>query len=113
MDGVPLVTQCPIPYRSSFTYRFQAETVGTHFWHAHGGQARANGAVGSLIIRQAAPAEIHSQLYDYDLHEHVIIVQDWINQLMIDRITKINYGVLDLLPDSLLINGKGNVNGVS
>ncbi|XP_033638235.1 laccase-5-like [Asterias rubens] len=106
MDGVPLVTQCHIPYRSSFTYRFQAETFGTHFWHAHG-MARSNGAVGSLVIRQAAPAEIHNRLYDYDLQEHVIIMQDWVNQLMIDRFTRIVYGDLELAPDSMLINGKG------
>ncbi len=110
MDGAPLVTQCPILYRSSFTYRFQAETVGTHFWHAHGVN-RANGAVGSLVIRQAAPNDIHSQLFDYDLHEHVIIMQDWVNQLMVNRFSRIVYGDLEVSPDSMLINGKGRYRG--
>ena len=106
MDGAGLITQCLIPHRSSFTYRFKAETVGTHFWHAHQ-FSRFNGAVGSLVIRQAAPDDIHSQLYDYDLPEHVIIVQDWINQVFVEKFSRVFFFDQDVASDSLLINGKG------
>lgn len=37
MDGVPYVTQCPIPPGTTFTYRFRALNPGTHFWHSHTG----------------------------------------------------------------------------
>lgn len=37
MDGVPLVTQCPIIAGTSFGYRFKAVHSGTHFWHSHSG----------------------------------------------------------------------------
>lgn len=37
MDGVPLVTQCPISPASSFRYNFIAENPGTHFYHSHSG----------------------------------------------------------------------------
>ena len=111
MDGAGLITQCLIPHRSSFTYQFKAETVGTHLWHAHQ-FTRVNGAVGSLVIRQAAPDDIHSQLYDYDLPEHVIIVQDWINQVFVEKFSRIFFFDIDIAPDSLLINGKRKVQRV-
>jgi len=41
MDGVPYVTQCPIPPKSSFRYHYMADTPGTHFWHSHSGMYTA------------------------------------------------------------------------
>lgn len=38
MDGVPYLTQCPIPSESTFRYQFSAEHVGTNFWHSHSGK---------------------------------------------------------------------------
>lgn len=38
MDGVPHLTQCPVPPRTTFRYRFQADSPGTHFWHSHTGE---------------------------------------------------------------------------
>jgi hypothetical protein len=37
MDGVPMVTQCPIPSSTTFQYKFRASKAGTHMWHAHTG----------------------------------------------------------------------------
>ncbi|XP_038051054.1 laccase-2-like [Patiria miniata] len=106
MDGVPLITQCPIPYRSSFTYKFKAETVGTHFWHVHGAQL-SDGAFGSLVVRQAAPDDVHSSLYDHDLGEHVIFVHDWIHQVFIERYSSVVFYDINVTPDTLMINGEG------
>ncbi|XP_022095078.1 laccase-25-like [Acanthaster planci] len=106
MDGTPLITQCPISFRSSFTYRFQALMPGTYFWHAHS-ILRADGIVGSLVIRQAAPRDIHSSLYDHDLPEHVIIMQDWVNQLYVERFARLAFHDIQQEPDSLLFNGRG------
>lgn len=38
MDGVPHVTQCPIPPGNTFRYEFEAENPGTQFWHSHIGK---------------------------------------------------------------------------
>lgn len=38
MDGVPHVTQCPIPSGTMFRYKFRANHPGTHFWHSHSGK---------------------------------------------------------------------------
>lgn len=37
MDGVPMVTQCPIVDGQTFRYSFLAEDPGTYFWHSHDG----------------------------------------------------------------------------
>lgn len=37
MDGVPMVTQCPIASSTVFQYKFRASRPGTHMWHAHTG----------------------------------------------------------------------------
>ena len=41
MDGVGMVTQCPILPHTSFTYVFQANNSGTHMWHSHSGAQRS------------------------------------------------------------------------
>lgn len=38
MDGVPYISQCPIPPGSSFRYDYIATEIGTHFWHSHIGE---------------------------------------------------------------------------
>ena len=35
MDGVGMITQCPITPHTRFQYRFTANDPGTHLWHAH------------------------------------------------------------------------------
>lgn len=37
MDGVPLITQCPISEGQEFRYNFTVDTAGTHFYHSHSG----------------------------------------------------------------------------
>lgn len=38
MDGVPMVTQCPINYGSTYKYAFKATSPGTYFYHADSGK---------------------------------------------------------------------------
>lgn len=40
MDGVPMVTQCPISYGSSYKYSFRASSPGTFFYHADSGNLK-------------------------------------------------------------------------
>lgn len=37
MDGVPMVTQCPIHESTIFRYTFRAEDYGLQFYHSHDG----------------------------------------------------------------------------
>ncbi|XP_048752208.2 uncharacterized protein LOC125663848 isoform X2 [Ostrea edulis] len=109
MDGVAMLTQCPISQHSKFQYRFIAETPGTHFWHAHAGLQRADGVFGSLVIRQPKSRDYHSALYDYDLPEHSILLNDWIGEMGAPRFAGHHHAMTEHLPDSILINGRATL----
>ncbi|KAG7209096.1 hypothetical protein KM043_015243 [Ampulex compressa] len=51
MDGVPMVTQCPILPYGGFRYKIRPESAGTYFYHAHSVSQQADGVYGSLTVR--------------------------------------------------------------
>ncbi|XP_068158066.1 uncharacterized protein Mco3 [Drosophila tropicalis] len=94
-DGAPYVTQYPVQPGEVYRYEFQADRSGSLWYHSHVGWQRGFGVAGALIVRQSRQENQHSQLYDYDLVEHALMVQD----IFYDR---------DLQqPRNILINGKG------
>ncbi|KAL9896328.1 multicopper oxidase 4 [Glossina fuscipes fuscipes] len=95
MDGVPFITQYPIEPGQAFRYRFETDHAGTHWWHSHTEHQRAFGLAGALIIRQTLEENPHAKLYDFDLTEHTIMIQDWLRDF--DEST----------PKTILINGLG------
>ncbi|XP_059153746.1 uncharacterized protein LOC131939461 [Physella acuta] len=113
MDGVAMVTQCPIPAHSSFTYVFKASTPGTHFWHAHSGLQRADGVFGHLIIRQTPSRELHNGFYDLDLPEHAILVTDWWQLDSPPSFARHHHSNGTNKPTTVLINGKGRLESPS
>lgn len=66
-----------------------------------------DGVYGSLIVREPAREDPNSCLYKYDLASHVILISDWMHEQSTDRFPGRIKGVIDQLPDSLLINGRG------
>ncbi|XP_041483232.1 L-ascorbate oxidase-like [Lytechinus variegatus] len=107
MDGVSMVTQCPISEFTNFRYEFIAEHPGTHWWHAHSGMHRADGVYGALIIRESREVDKQSALFDYDLSEHVILTHDWLDQTTLDKFAAHHFDNGNNRPESVLINGKG------
>ncbi|XP_072045930.1 uncharacterized protein [Amphiura filiformis] len=77
MDGPAMITQCPITPQSSFAYKFKASPAGTHWWHSHSHYQRIDGGFGAFIINQAPGRDPNSDLYDFDIPEHVVILQIW------------------------------------
>ncbi|XP_041347612.1 laccase-1-like [Gigantopelta aegis] len=70
MDGVGLVTQCPVLPEQTFKYRFTATPKGTHWYHAHIGDQRSIGLYGAFIVRRRnEPLPL--------ANEHIIVLQDW------------------------------------
>jgi len=63
MDGVPGVTQCPIPPGGSFTYTFTADLYGTSWYHSHYSAQYAGGLVGPMVIHgpQTVPYDLGKQ----------------------------------------------------
>lgn len=104
MDGVPMVTQCPINTGNTFRYVFYASEVGTHLWHAHSGLHRSNGIVGTFVVRESN--DPNANVYDYDLAQHSLLLLDWDNQMAEDREPGVRSALT--LPNSVLINGFGS-----
>ncbi|XP_049290793.1 uncharacterized protein LOC125767880 [Anopheles funestus] len=53
MDGVPMITQCPIASFTRFQYKFQADKAGTHLYHGFTGTERTQGLLGAFVVRSA------------------------------------------------------------
>eukprot|EP00927_Polykrikos_kofoidii_P045081 TRINITY_DN38943_c0_g2_i1.p1 TRINITY_DN38943_c0_g2~~TRINITY_DN38943_c0_g2_i1.p1 ORF type:complete len:728 (-),score=102.44 TRINITY_DN38943_c0_g2_i1:347-2530(-) len=68
MDGVARLTACPILPGASFTYEFNADPVGTHWYHSHVGAQRIDGLFGALIVRERT----HTPSL-----EHVLVLNDY------------------------------------
>ncbi|XP_014258517.2 laccase-1-like isoform X1 [Cimex lectularius] len=104
MDGVPFVTQCPIMPMTTFRYQIRPNP-GTHFWHSHIGLQRGEGVYGPLIVKKRS--DIYAPLYDMDLSEHIIVVQDWIHKPGESAFAKHYHSNGKNKADTLLINGRG------
>ncbi|KAJ8951038.1 hypothetical protein NQ314_007738 [Rhamnusium bicolor] len=88
-------------------YQWIAGNAGTHFWHAHTGLQKMDGLYGSIAIRQPPSKDPNSNLYDFDLTTHVMLLSDWMHEDAAERFPgrlAVNTGQD---PESLLINGKG------
>lgn len=111
MDGVPYLTQCPIPYGESFRYSFRAIDEGTHFYHSHAGHQKADGVYGPLIVRGVDKNNPNRHTYDHDLPEHTIFMADWMHANAAD----FEPGLVrrSTLSQSILINGHGRFRNVS
>jgi FtsP/CotA-like multicopper oxidase with cupredoxin domain len=78
MDGVPNVTQNPIPAGGSFNYSYVVDEPGTYWYHPHVGVQFDRGLYGPLIIEDP-----HEPLaYDQDW---TIVLDDWLDG--VDRLT--------------------------
>ncbi|HEU4542762.1 MAG TPA: multicopper oxidase family protein [Jiangellaceae bacterium] len=72
MDGVPHVSQQPIPPGGDFTYEFTVPDPGTFFYHSHVGVQLDRGLYGALIVEDPAAKA------DYD-REFTVILDDWLD----------------------------------
>jgi FtsP/CotA-like multicopper oxidase with cupredoxin domain len=84
-DGVPSVSQCPIPPGGTLVYKFRADLYGTSWYHceyrnsdrdyanncsAHYSSQYAGGAVGPMVIHGPITA-------DYDVDIGPVMLSDW------------------------------------
>ncbi len=65
MDGVPHVTQAPIPPGGSFTYEFVARSSGSHMYHSHHNATDqvGRGLLGAFIVQPKDAAQRYDRLY--------------------------------------------------
>lgn len=79
---------------------------GTHLWHAHTGIQRGEGVFGSFVVRVPQEEDPQGPLYDYDLPEHVIVVNEWTSQSLNEKFTQLAFLFMPPDADTILINGK-------
>jgi len=71
MDGMPYISQKPIPPGESFVYEFTLNQSGTYFYHSHGAMQEMMGMIGLFILH---PKIAHQPAVDHDFG---IIMQEW------------------------------------
>jgi len=71
MDGLPYITQKPIPPGGRFIYEFTLHQEGTYFYHSHGAMQEMMGMIGMFILHPAKP---YTPRVD---HDYGIILQEW------------------------------------
>ena len=72
MDGVPGVTQEPIPAGGGMVYDFTVHQPGTHFYHSHSGLDIERGLYAALIV------EPKNESLSYD-REYQLVLDDWLD----------------------------------
>lgn len=71
MDGVPYISQKPVPPGGTYTYEFTVHQEGTFFYHSHGAMQEMMGMIGMFIIHPAKPYKPQAD------HDFGIILQEW------------------------------------
>ena len=73
MDGVPGITQKPVPPGGTFVYEFEARPSGTRWYHTHFQEHRQMdlGLVAPLIVEPA-----RGEPFPFD-REHTLVLDDW------------------------------------
>jgi len=71
MDGVPYISQKPVPPGGRYVYEFTLHQEGTYFYHAHGAMQEMMGLIGMFIIHPKKP---YKPPVDHDFG---IILQGW------------------------------------
>ena len=70
-DGVPFISQKPVPPGNTYVYEFTVHQEGTFFYHAHSAMQEMMGQIGFFI---AHPAKAYQPRADHDFG---IILQEW------------------------------------
>lgn len=116
-DGTSWISQCPIFRGKNFTYAFTVnEPPGTYWWHDHSAANRADGLLGTLIVRPKGKA-----VGKPPANEHTMLLMDWWHYIGPSMAMRLNRpfdpakvtNTSDQwcwvgLPRSALINGKGS-----
>lgn len=71
MDGMPYVSQKPIPPGGRFVYEFTLHQNGTYFYHSHGAMQELMGMIGLFVMHPKTPYEPHVD------HDFGLVLQEW------------------------------------
>ncbi|CAD5112020.1 DgyrCDS1270 [Dimorphilus gyrociliatus] len=82
MDGVGMITQCPIQPGEQYTYDFMGEPVGTHAYHGHFREHSALGLYGMFVVHENLPL----------LPQIPLVISEWYHniQVLYNNLTRAN-----------------------
>ncbi len=105
MDGVPGLTQPPVPPGGSFLYDFAAPDAGTFWYHPHhrSWEQMARGLYGALIVEEEAPPAVD--------RDDMLLIDDW--RLAADGHLREDFGALHDAAHAGRIGNWTTVNGES
>ncbi|XP_057656269.1 uncharacterized protein LOC130893867 [Diorhabda carinulata] len=86
MDGVPLITQCPINAYTTFQYRFRASSPGTHSYHAFADSDRFEGLYGAIVVRKSEKIEPNIHHYDIDDKNQILVLSQTRQNILINGV---------------------------
>ncbi|KKA26904.1 hypothetical protein TD95_002122 [Thielaviopsis punctulata] len=107
MDGPAMITQCPVPAGSSFTYNFTVDQPGTYWYHCHTDYCYPDG------YRQALLVHDPEAFYLDEVYEEVpITLSDWYHD-MLDKLkgefmSVYNPSGAEPIPNAFLFNDTQN-----
>ena len=70
-DGVPFISQKPVPPGGTHVYEFTVHQEGTFFYHAHSAMQEMIGLIGMFIAHPQVPYTPHVD------HDYGIVLQEW------------------------------------
>lgn len=73
-DGVPFLTQLPIPAGGSYRYRFPLQHAGTYWYHSHSRIDEQRGQYGAIVVH---PRQGYENEFDHDV---VVQLSDWTDE---------------------------------
>jgi len=71
MDGMPYISQKPVPPGGRFVYEFPVHQEGTYFYHSHGAMQEMMGMIGMFLMHPKIPYQPKVD------HDFGIILQGW------------------------------------
>lgn len=77
-DGVPFLTQMPIPPHTTHKYSFPIVQSGTHWYHSHSGLQEQIGMYGALILKKKDSDSTFRKGID-DLPAVPVVLSEWTN----------------------------------
>jgi iron transport multicopper oxidase len=107
LDGVPMITQCPIAPGTNMTYEFVVNRCGTFWYHSHQELQRDDSFYGPLIVEDI---NVSSKI-NYD-EEYIIMLSDFNKEYSDETIQMLTSNDFHSFgsPYKLLINGIENYN---
>ena len=77
-DGVPFLTQMPIPPGTTYTYRFPIIQNGTYWYHSHSGLQEQIGMYGSMVFNKRKDDPTFRKGVD-DIPSVSVMLSEWTN----------------------------------